>query len=1291
MKLTFFRMMASLAGNVGHAARVSSSSPLHLLLVTVVALGGSRATGQAQCVATAIMPSSAVGMEQFGGSIAMTPDGARLLVGVPGADGGAGYARVYVPVANTWQLEGTLSAGDPNAGDALGSSVAIDGLYAIAGAPGDDAGGGDAGAAYVYARSGVNWGAPQKLVASDGSVFASFGTSVAISGDYLVVGAPFDSGAAFLAGAVYVFKRSGSLWSQVSKLSVPNAQGNEQFGASLAIDGTSMLVGAPGRDGPGGVATGAVFAYELVREVWIPIDTVIDSFGAAEDFLGSAVAMSGSRAVVGAPGGDAPASDAGVLLVLERSGFDWQIATALVTQEAPNGANFGRAVALWGDAVIAGGPAAAGGGEARLFRVTDRGWVETAPLSFASIMSGDELGCAVAVAENTIAIGARFAEGPRSTSTGGVFIIESAFAPDCNGDLAPDGCQPDCNGNAVPDLCDILEGVSLDCDGNLVPDECETPTCIPTITGITISGEAWTDPTKAGAMQPPTITLEGSALFAEAVLLRNLENEVIVEPFSAGATGNELSFVLPPFPPGSALGGTIPVTVHVITQDGAVEAPITLSVLRRTVGAAQDFPNLPQALNASKPGWAIAVKPGTYSNSSTLDFTGRSALTIGGDGASPNILMTSGGTDVIRLDGNDRSVRLQSLDLNGGNMGVVVTGGATPFIDRVNFIDNERGILVTGGSAPFVRGCTFSTDSTDGFEVDGNGAAVVDATATFVDCQFIGNEDARFGTLYLSATTDPVLVANTLFFGNKTMAGGAIYVADGGDVRLIGSQLLANEAKGLTGGQGGAVYIAAQSGRRAQLIELSGNVIADNLVDKAAQCEIGQSGGGGGIFVGQDAAPRIVDNRISGNRAAHGGAIAVCRGATPLIQRNLICGNVVYKFNNAGDQGAAIFLYDCEPRILNNVIWGNDDTVGPGDPDAVADQGGGIHGVDIKSPGTVYANNLIAENDSWGIYHSSALSEFFVDIVHNILWNNEKNNPDLCGNCNAECNQNCMLPLCGCSEQAAGNGWTVANLFGDPQTVLMPPLCGVYDTFLPGEGSPAVDAGLAFGQKLQDSVYDLYHPGLPVDIGLIARDGVVIESPGGAVAREIGSHAAIEVASPTPLSVILDASAFASIIDPGLSFTIDVNLPGLPATMATRFMVEQSGPPGSIVVELPWISAFGAHNRILLAVDADNDQVFDTITAYEGEVDQVEGTVRFEGVDGGLVHGRWLAGLIGAVPGGSTTCTGDLTRDGLVDGADLGSLLAAWGTAGPSGDLDRSGLVNGADLGLLLSAWGSCE
>ncbi len=199
----------------------------------------------------------------FGYSVAISGDYA--IVGAHYDDTGAenaGSAYIYARSGTTWSLQSTLNNPTPSANDEFGYSVAISGDYAIVCAWLDDTGAGGAGSAYIYVRSGTTWSLQSTLNNPTPATSDYFGYSVAISGDYVIVGACLDDTGADNAGSAYIYVRSGTTWSLQSILNNPTPAANDYFGRSVAISGDYIIVGAHGDDTGAGDA-GSAYIYGI--------------------------------------------------------------------------------------------------------------------------------------------------------------------------------------------------------------------------------------------------------------------------------------------------------------------------------------------------------------------------------------------------------------------------------------------------------------------------------------------------------------------------------------------------------------------------------------------------------------------------------------------------------------------------------------------------------------------------------------------------------------------------------------------------------------------------------------------------------------------------------------------------------------------------------------------------------------------------------------------------------------------------------------------------------------------
>ena len=247
-----------------------------------------------------------------------------------------------------WRQLAKLIALDEAAGDQFGYSVAISGDLAIVGAWGDDDGSAS-GSAYIFDRS-TGWSQIAKLTASDAERGDEFGYSVAISGNLAVVGARLHRDGGSASGAGYVFDGSTG-WDQVTKLTASDAAANDQFGTSVAISGDLAIVGAPG-DRDDGPDSGSAYLFDGSTG-WSQIAKLTASDAAAVDRFGTSVAINGDLAIVGAPLDDDGGPDSGSTYLFDAS-TGWSEVAELTASDAGRGDEFGYSVAISGDLAVAG-------------------------------------------------------------------------------------------------------------------------------------------------------------------------------------------------------------------------------------------------------------------------------------------------------------------------------------------------------------------------------------------------------------------------------------------------------------------------------------------------------------------------------------------------------------------------------------------------------------------------------------------------------------------------------------------------------------------------------------------------------------------------------------------------------------------------------------------------------------------------------------------------------------------------------------------------------------------------
>jgi len=376
------------------------------------------------------------------GPVALQDD--TLVVGAVYGDGAAsdsGSAYVFVRGGHVWAQQQELCASDGAAGDAFGGRVAIWGDTAVVGAAEDDHGGRvDAGSAYVFTRSGTVWAQQQKLVASDAAADDFFGSAVALFGDTIVVGAVGDDHAAGVdAGSAYVFTRSGTVWTQGPKLVASDAAGGDDFGSSVALDGTSAVVGAPLNHHPGTLDRGAAYVFDAASGAQLAKLTASDAQDG--DYFGWPVAISGSTVVVGAPEEDRLGlDDAGAAYVFVGAGTSWSEQAKLVASDAASLDGFGEFVACWGDKATVSSKAGAGAGAVYLYSRRGTTWTECQELTSCLPSAGDELAF-VSIWDDTLAAGAVSDDTPAGVDAGSVHVFGATLGePHCTATPNSSGC-----------------------------------------------------------------------------------------------------------------------------------------------------------------------------------------------------------------------------------------------------------------------------------------------------------------------------------------------------------------------------------------------------------------------------------------------------------------------------------------------------------------------------------------------------------------------------------------------------------------------------------------------------------------------------------------------------------------------------------------------------------------------------------------------------------------------------------------------------------------------------------
>ena len=247
---------------------------------------------------------SDTGSFSFGESVSISSDGSYVIIGAQYGDNGGtsdtGAAYVFTRSGSTWTQQAKIVASDASASSGFGYSVSInsDATYAAVGAFGVDTPGLNAGAAYIFTRSGSTWSQQQKIVSSDLQTGDGFGRAISINpdGSYVIVGSYGEDDGGENAGAAYIFTRSGSTWSQQQKITASDAQAADQFGQGVAFnsDASYVIVGAAFKNG----GEGAAYIFERSGSTWTQLRKLTSSISDANYRFGFSVGISSDASYV---------------------------------------------------------------------------------------------------------------------------------------------------------------------------------------------------------------------------------------------------------------------------------------------------------------------------------------------------------------------------------------------------------------------------------------------------------------------------------------------------------------------------------------------------------------------------------------------------------------------------------------------------------------------------------------------------------------------------------------------------------------------------------------------------------------------------------------------------------------------------------------------------------------------------------------------------------------------------------------------------------------------------------
>jgi hypothetical protein len=404
------------------------------VLMVFVGLGCFVATALTNIVntETRLFPNDSRTNLFFGTAVAI--EGGTAAVGAPDNDNGAVYT--FNQVGTNWfQAQKITMPGTVVPFDGFGRAVAMDGNTLAVGQPIGLTF--LSGQVYVFTRVGTNFIFQQTLVGNV-SQTGGFGSTVDVSGSTLVTGDPTESSIEVSSGAIYVFQRFGTNWVQQAFLKPNIVNPNVNFGSSVAIDGDTVIAGAPLQ---GNRTQGAVYIFVRTGTNWVqqallqPLDLTI---GAA---FGTDVAIQGNLAVVGAPGQNIGGLHGGAVYIYLRTGTMWNLVQTLVSQPNADTLEFGSSVAIDNGTIVVGAEAKTVNGQGfagavDLYVLNGTNWVFAQEVTATDPRQSAFFGRVVDISSGNIIVGAPF-DSEDGQNAGAAYIFSNVGSETFSANATP--------------------------------------------------------------------------------------------------------------------------------------------------------------------------------------------------------------------------------------------------------------------------------------------------------------------------------------------------------------------------------------------------------------------------------------------------------------------------------------------------------------------------------------------------------------------------------------------------------------------------------------------------------------------------------------------------------------------------------------------------------------------------------------------------------------------------------------------------------------------------------------
>ena len=434
---------------------------MHLDLIAPFAFLALAASARAQAPTVTVRDGRLLGAattQSIGFGIDVALAGDTAVVGSPyNSSSTPGEARVFVRGVSGWSLQATLTPSNP-ADTWFGSSVAIEGERIVVGARGAlGSGPGVVGALYVFERSGTQWTESARITGTGTTVDEVLGFSVALQGDTIACGAPRDPH--YGAGAAYVFVHGLNGWTQQARFEPNDGEGFDYFGFDLALDGNRIAVGAHSDNHPTAANGGSVYIFERSGSTWSQVNKIVPADNRSNDLFGSALDLEGDTLVVGAPADDHGAvMDSGSLYVFTHGLLGWTQAQKVASISGQDSDAFGASVDLEGARLLVGeyygaNYAASSAGAAYLLERSGATFGVTFELTATSAEQWAGFGSGVAL-DGERALVAAYEDDSLATgnNTGAVYAyrLEPMVASYCTAKVNSQGCAPAITWSGLP-------------------------------------------------------------------------------------------------------------------------------------------------------------------------------------------------------------------------------------------------------------------------------------------------------------------------------------------------------------------------------------------------------------------------------------------------------------------------------------------------------------------------------------------------------------------------------------------------------------------------------------------------------------------------------------------------------------------------------------------------------------------------------------------------------------------------------------------------------------------------